>query len=259
MAVEVCEIWWQFLIFSFSFLFSVMINFNCSITVCIPLALLEMRHSECEIGQHWVLIFLHRGTGKALLWFTSSLTLALCFPECHRSHHSVHSAIALCQHLVAMTTRSNAPKRRHRRRLVKAPRHPLSVTFLLGAISRRDGQCSFNSSKSTWALCPCPHIKHPPPPPPPPASCHQVSLATVAAATALITTSWFGFRMLNRQEQTVWNLIRVCARTAIDQICFLLVRVFDLFAPATVFLMPLTFCHRITPFTCHRPLCIQFA
>lgn len=164
MAVEVCEIWWRFLFFLFSFLFSVIINFNCSITVCIPLALLEMRHSECEIGQHWVLLFLHRGTGKALLWFTSSLTLALCSPECHRSHHSVHSAIALCQHLVAMTTHSNAPKRRHRRRLVKAPRRPLSVTFLLGAISRRDSQCSFNSSKSTSALCPCPHIKHPPPP-----------------------------------------------------------------------------------------------
>lgn len=49
--------------------------------------------------------------------------------------------------------------------------------------------------------------------------------------------------MLNRQEQTVWNLIRVCARTAIDQICFLLVHVFDLFTPATVFLTPLTFCH----------------
>lgn len=30
MAVEVCEIWW--LLFSFS----VRINFNCSITVCIP-------------------------------------------------------------------------------------------------------------------------------------------------------------------------------------------------------------------------------
>ena len=33
----------------FSLFFFVIINFNCSITVCIPLALLEMRHSECEM------------------------------------------------------------------------------------------------------------------------------------------------------------------------------------------------------------------
>lgn len=44
MAVEVCEIWWLFF-----FLLFVLINFNCGITVCIPLALLEMRHSECEM------------------------------------------------------------------------------------------------------------------------------------------------------------------------------------------------------------------
>lgn len=44
MAVEVCEIWWLYF-----FPFFVIINFNCSITVCIPLALLETRHSECEM------------------------------------------------------------------------------------------------------------------------------------------------------------------------------------------------------------------
>lgn len=42
----------------------------------------------------------------------------------------------------------------------------------------------------------------PPPPPQSSASCHQVTLATVAAATTLIKVSWFGFRMLNRGEQT---------------------------------------------------------
>jgi len=65
------------------------------------------------------------GTGKALLWFTSSPTRPLCSPECHR-RHSVRSAIALCQHRVAMTTHTDkCGKRRHRRRLVKAPRCPL--------------------------------------------------------------------------------------------------------------------------------------
>lgn len=119
-----------FPLFFFSLLF-VIINFNCSITVCISLALLEKRHSECEMvntGSFFFIYFffllLHRGTGKALLWFTSSLTLALCFPECHR-HHSAQSAIALCQYLVAMTTHSDyCAKRRHHRRLV---RHPLSL------------------------------------------------------------------------------------------------------------------------------------
>lgn len=75
MAVEVCEIWWLYIFF----LLYVTINFNCSITVCVPLALLEMRHSECEMVSTGSFYFLHRGTGKALLRFTSSITLALYF------------------------------------------------------------------------------------------------------------------------------------------------------------------------------------
>lgn len=62
----------------FFFLY-VTINFICSITVCVPLALLEMRHSECEMVSTGSFYFLHRGTGKALLRFTSSITLALYF------------------------------------------------------------------------------------------------------------------------------------------------------------------------------------
>lgn len=80
---------------------------------------------------------LHRGTGKALLWFTSftrarslARSLALCFPECH-CNHRVPSAIALCQHLVAVATRSDkCAKRRHRRRHHRHPVAPLSVVFL---------------------------------------------------------------------------------------------------------------------------------
>lgn len=63
----------------FFFLLYVTINFNCSITVCVPLALLQMRHSECEMVSTGSFYFLHRGTGKALLRFTSSITLALYF------------------------------------------------------------------------------------------------------------------------------------------------------------------------------------
>ena len=40
------------------FPFFVQINFNCSTTVCVPLAPLETRHSECEtVSQHWILFF----------------------------------------------------------------------------------------------------------------------------------------------------------------------------------------------------------
>lgn len=87
--------------------------FDWNITVCIPFdsnaALLEIRHSECEmagIGS----FFLYRGTGEALLWFTSLLTLSLC-AFLNVIAISAQSAIALCQHPVAMTTypQTNAP------------------------------------------------------------------------------------------------------------------------------------------------------
>ena len=146
----------------------------------------------------------------------------------------------------------------------RAPRCPLSVTFLWGAISRRVGQCSFSGSESTWALYPCPHIKRPPSlllQHQPSASCHQVSLATVAAATALITASWFEFRMLNRQEQ---NGIEFHPRAQASKAFFcqvirpimFLVKTFDLFTPTTIFLAPLTSCHWVMRFTCLCPPCI---
>lgn len=189
----------------FFFLF-VIINFNCSITVCIPLALLEMRHSECEMvstrsffsaqgdRKGPSLVYKLTLTRSVLSWMSSPSQCSECYctmstPRCHD--------YTLRQ--MRQTASPSAPR--------KAPRCPLSVTFLLGAISQRASQCSFNGSKSTWALYPCPRIKRPLLPPfcplQPSASCHQVSLATVAAATALITASWFGLWMLNRREQAV--------------------------------------------------------
>lgn len=91
MAVEVCEIWWLFFFSSFFFFFFfVIINFNCSITVCIPLALLEMRHSECEMVSTGSFFFCTGGQERpcsGLQAHSHSLSLFLCFPECHR-HHS---------------------------------------------------------------------------------------------------------------------------------------------------------------------------
>lgn len=89
MAVEVCEIWWQFLFLSFFSPFFVIINLNCSIAVCIPLALLETRHSECEVvstGPLFLCFFCTGGQERPCSGL--QLTLALCFLECHR-HHSV--------------------------------------------------------------------------------------------------------------------------------------------------------------------------
>lgn len=130
MAVEVCEIWWLYIFF----LLYVTINFICSITVCVPLALLEMRHSECEMVSTGSFYFLHRGTGKALLRFTSSITLALYFSwmsspsqcsecDCAMSTPRCHDYTL---RLMRQTPSASAP-----RKAAGCPPPLLSVSFLL--------------------------------------------------------------------------------------------------------------------------------
>lgn len=159
MAVEVCEIWWLF----FFPPFMLQSNFNCRITVRVPLALPETRHSECEVVTTGS-FFLHRGAGKALLRFTGSITLALYFSWMSSSSQCSECDCAMstprCHDYTLRLMRQTASASR------TAPRRPpCQSRSFWGAVSQRAGQCSFSGSKSTWALCPCPHIKLPPPNP----------------------------------------------------------------------------------------------
>lgn len=66
-----------------------------------------MRRSECEMistGPFFFIFAQGDRKGPALVYRLTHT--CLCFPECH-CHHSVQSAIALCKHLVAMTTHSD--------------------------------------------------------------------------------------------------------------------------------------------------------
>lgn len=112
----------------FLFLY-VIINFNCSITVCIPLALLEMRHSECEMVSTGSFFFSAQGDRKGpvlvyKLTHTHSVLSRMSSPsQC--SECDCAMSTPCCHDYTVRLMRQTASPSASR----KAPRCPLSVMF----------------------------------------------------------------------------------------------------------------------------------
>lgn len=124
MAVEVCKIWWLF--FSPFMLQSTLIVVSLFVSLWLFLRWDTANVKWSALGP----FFLHRGTGKALLRFTSSITLALYFSWMSSSSSQCSEcdcamSTPRCHDYMLRLMRQTASASR------KAPRCPLSVSFLL--------------------------------------------------------------------------------------------------------------------------------